>query len=166
LLINTPLANSSLSHSTTHSLQLQFFGLHFWNSGKKVLGVDFSRHVVSDITMKFGKRLKQQVQETLPDWRDKFLSYKELKKLVRLISSAPPFLNGSSEYGKSEAEFVRLLDCEIDKFNAFFMEQEEDFIIRHEVSSSFFTSFSSSCFLSNWSTREDIKLDIQASFGG
>jgi hypothetical protein len=46
------------------------------------------------------------------------------------------------------------------------MEQEEDFIIRHEVSSSFFTSFSSSCFLSNWSTREDIKLDIQASFGG
>jgi SPX domain protein involved in polyphosphate accumulation len=99
--------------------------------------------------MKFGKRLKQQVQETLPDWRDKFLSYKELKKLVRLISSAPPFLNGSSEYGKSEAEFVRLLNCEIDKFNAFFMEQEEDFIIRHEVSSSFFTSFSSSCFLSN-----------------
>ncbi|KAL9359794.1 hypothetical protein Peur_047917 [Populus x canadensis] len=82
--------------------------------------------------MKFGKRLKQQVQETLPDWRDKFLSYKELKKLVRLISSAPPFLNGSSEYGKSEAEFVRLLNCEIDKFNAFFMEQEEDFIIRHE----------------------------------
>ena len=100
--------------------------------------------------MKFGKRLKQQVQETLPDWRDKFLSYKELKKLVRLISSAPPFLHGSSEYGKSEAEFVRLLNCEIDKFNAFFMEQEEDFIIRHEViSSSFFSSFSSSCFLSN-----------------
>uniref|UniRef100_A0A6N2L7M5 SPX domain-containing protein n=1 Tax=Salix viminalis TaxID=40686 RepID=A0A6N2L7M5_SALVM len=83
--------------------------------------------------MKFGKRLKQQVQETLPDWRDKFLSYKELKKLVRLISSAPPFLNGSSEYGKSEAEFVRLLNSEIDKFNAFFMEQEEDFIIRHEA---------------------------------
>ncbi|KAG5251438.1 SPX domain-containing protein [Salix suchowensis] len=84
--------------------------------------------------MKFGKRLKQQVQETLPDWRDKFLSYKELKKLVRLISSAPSFLNGSSEYGKSEAEFVRLLNCEIDKFNVFFMEQEEDFIIRHEPS--------------------------------
>ncbi|CAK7347861.1 unnamed protein product [Dovyalis caffra] len=82
--------------------------------------------------MKFGKRLKQQVQETLPDWRDKFLSYKELKKLVRLISSAPPFLNGSVEYGKAEAQFVRLLNGEIDKFNAFFMEQEEDYIIRHE----------------------------------
>jgi SPX domain protein involved in polyphosphate accumulation len=93
--------------------------------------------------MKFGKRLKQQVQETLPDWRDKFLSYKELKKLVRLISSAPPFSYGSVEYGKAEAEFVRLLNSEIDKFNTFFMEQEEDFIIRHEVCFYFSRSFSS-----------------------
>ncbi|WCJ22927.1 SPX domain gene 3 [Euphorbia peplus] len=80
--------------------------------------------------MKFGKRLKQQIQETLPDWRDKYLSYKELKKLVRLISSAPPLvLTGS---GKAEAEFVYLLNNEIDKFNVFFMEQEEDFIIRNK----------------------------------
>ncbi|KAB5526943.1 hypothetical protein DKX38_020790 [Salix brachista] len=82
--------------------------------------------------MKFGKRLKQQVQETLPDWRDKYLSYKELKKLVRLISSAPPFSYGSVEHGMAEAEFVRLLNSEIEKFNTFFMEQEEDYIIRHE----------------------------------
>lgn len=79
--------------------------------------------------MKFGKRLKQQVQETLPTWQDKFLSSKELKKLVRLISSAPWVLN---EYGKVEAEFVYLLNNEIEKFNSFFMEREEDFIIRHE----------------------------------
>ncbi|KDP28799.1 hypothetical protein JCGZ_14570 [Jatropha curcas] len=83
--------------------------------------------------MKFGKRLKQQIQETLPDWRDKYLSYKELKKLVRLISSAPPLSSGSIEYGKAEAEFVYLLNNEIDKFNVFFMEQEEDFIIRHKI---------------------------------
>lgn len=82
--------------------------------------------------MKFGKRLKQQIEETLPDWKDKFLSYKELKKLVRLISSAPALLSGSREYGKAAAEFVYLLNNEIDKFNAFFMEQEEDFIIRHK----------------------------------
>uniref|UniRef100_A0A2N9ICE6 SPX domain-containing protein n=2 Tax=Fagus sylvatica TaxID=28930 RepID=A0A2N9ICE6_FAGSY len=82
--------------------------------------------------MKFGKRLKQQIQETLPGWRDKFLSYKELKKLVRLISSAPTLLNGSLEYGKAEEEFVYLLNNEIEKFNAFFMEQEEDFVIRHK----------------------------------
>ncbi|PPS07953.1 hypothetical protein GOBAR_AA12694 [Gossypium barbadense] len=80
--------------------------------------------------MKFGKRLKQQIEESLPAWRDKFLSYKELKKLVRLISSAESCV----EYGKAdvEAEFVHLLNNEIDKFNVFFMEQEEDFIIRHK----------------------------------
>ncbi|CAN4111796.1 unnamed protein product [Withania somnifera] len=83
--------------------------------------------------MKFGKRLKHQIQETLPGWGDKFLSYKELKKLVKLISScAPQMMSGSLEYGKAEAEFVYLLNNEIDKFNAFFMEQEEDFIIRHK----------------------------------
>ncbi|KAI3444729.1 hypothetical protein Pfo_001394 [Paulownia fortunei] len=82
--------------------------------------------------MKFGKRLKQQIEQSLPDWRDNFLSYKELKKLVRLISSAPPMLNGSLDYGKAEAEFMYLLNNEIEKFNAFFMEQEEDFVIRHK----------------------------------
>jgi len=82
--------------------------------------------------MKFGKWLKRQIQESLPGWRDKFLSYKDLKKLVRLISLAPA--NGSSEYGKAEAEFIYLLNSEIEKFNAFFMEEEEDFIIRHKVS--------------------------------
>lgn len=81
--------------------------------------------------MKFGKRLKQQIQETLPEWRDKFLSYKELKKLVRLISLTP---TGDllPEYGKPESEFVFLLNNQIDKFNTFFMEKEEDFIIRHK----------------------------------
>lgn len=83
--------------------------------------------------MKFGKRLKQQMQETLPGWRDKFLSYKELKQLVRQISSSPTQSNGSLGYGKAEKEFVYLLNNEIEKFNAFFMEQEEDFVIRHKV---------------------------------
>ncbi|KAI3693263.1 hypothetical protein L6452_33095 [Arctium lappa] len=72
--------------------------------------------------MKFGKRLKQHVQETLPGWRNMYLNYKDLKKLVKLIS----------ECGKSEAAFVYLLNNEIDKFNLFFMEQEEDFVIRHK----------------------------------
>lgn len=77
----------------------------------------------------------QQIQETFPDWRDKFLSYKDLKKLVRLISSVrPTLLDGSLDYGRFEREFVYLLRNEIEKFNVFFMEQEEDFIIRHKVS--------------------------------
>lgn len=59
---------------------------------------------------------------------DKFLSYKDLKKLVLLISSASPaMLNGS------ETEFVYLLNNEIDKFNAFFVEQEEDLLIQHKA---------------------------------
>lgn len=83
--------------------------------------------------MKFGKRLKQQIEESLPEWRDNYLSYKKLKKLVKLISSAPPSLNRSLHCGKAEAEFMYLLNAEIDKFNVFFMEQEEDFVIRHKV---------------------------------
>ena len=98
---------------------------------------------ISVAPMKFGKRLKQQIQETLPGWRDKFLSYKELKKLVRSISSAPTLLNGSFEYGRAEEEFVYLLNNEIEKFNAFFVEQEEDFVIRNKVLFVFFYFFSS-----------------------
>ncbi|XP_042511494.1 SPX domain-containing protein 3-like isoform X2 [Macadamia integrifolia] len=82
--------------------------------------------------MKFGKRLKQQIQETLPEWQDKFLAYKDLKKLVRLISSAPSLSEGSPEYRKAEVGFIYLVNAEIDKFNSFFIEQEEDFIIRHK----------------------------------
>ncbi|OIW19028.1 hypothetical protein TanjilG_10589 [Lupinus angustifolius] len=82
--------------------------------------------------MKFGKRLKKQIQESFPEWRDNYLSYKKMKKLVKLISGSPMFMNGSLEYGKVEAEFVYLLNNEIEKFNGFFMEKEEDFIILHE----------------------------------
>ncbi|KAL5225827.1 hypothetical protein ABZP36_012466 [Zizania latifolia] len=77
--------------------------------------------------MKFGKRLKKQVEESLPEWRDKFLAYKRLKKLVRLVSSSS-FSSGSS--GGGEDTFVRLLDGEVDRINAFFLEQEEVFVIR------------------------------------
>lgn len=79
--------------------------------------------------MKFGKRLKQQVDDTLPDWRDKFLSYKDLKKLVRLTSNNVDVINNNAG-----ADFVFLLNSEIDKFNSFFVEQEEDLVIRHRVS--------------------------------
>ncbi|XP_066385919.1 SPX domain-containing protein 3 isoform X3 [Miscanthus floridulus] len=80
--------------------------------------------------MKFGKRLKKQVEESLPEWRDKFLAYKRLKRLVRLVSasgSSPRRHRGSA----AEAAFLRLLDAEVDRFNAFFLEREEDFVIRH-----------------------------------
>ncbi|XP_052149644.1 SPX domain-containing protein 5 [Oryza glaberrima] len=71
--------------------------------------------------MKFGKRLKRQIEESLPEWRDHFLNYKELKRRLNAVSSPDP---------AAEARFLALLHAEVDKFNAFFLEQEEDFVIR------------------------------------
>ncbi|GJM98028.1 hypothetical protein PR202_ga15002 [Eleusine coracana subsp. coracana] len=39
------------------------------------------------VPMKFGKSLSGQIVETLPEWRDKFLSYKDLKKRLKLIGA-------------------------------------------------------------------------------
>jgi len=85
--------------------------------------------------MKFGKRLKKQVEESLPEWRDKFLAYKRLKRLVRLVSAAGSSSPRRRRRGSAaeEAAFVRLLDAEVDRFNAFFLEREEDFVIRHRA---------------------------------
>ena len=126
----------------------------------------------STLEMKFGKRLSNQIEETLPEWRDKFLSYKDLKKRLKLIepssaerpppskrprlippdggaaddaggkgrggeedsSSAGAGAAGTSAFMTDEEEgFISLLEAEIDKFNAFFMEQEEEYIIRQKV---------------------------------
>lgn len=73
--------------------------------------------------MKFAKIYIDDIKEKQPGWRDKFLSYKELKRLIRLIH----------DDGSEEAEFICLLNNEIDKFNDFFIEKEEEFIIRYKV---------------------------------
>uniref|UniRef100_A0ACD5ULD1 Uncharacterized protein n=1 Tax=Avena sativa TaxID=4498 RepID=A0ACD5ULD1_AVESA len=72
--------------------------------------------------MKHGKWHKRQVEQSLPEWRDEFLRYKELKPIVSAVSGLPP----------SPAEFAALLHAEIEKINTFFIEQEEFFIIRHK----------------------------------
>eukprot|EP00252_Welwitschia_mirabilis_P000102 TRINITY_DN1006_c0_g1_i1.p1 TRINITY_DN1006_c0_g1~~TRINITY_DN1006_c0_g1_i1.p1 ORF type:complete len:397 (-),score=98.64 TRINITY_DN1006_c0_g1_i1:264-1454(-) len=41
--------------------------------------------------MKFGKRLQIHLEETLPEWRDKFLSYKPLKKRLKQLSAPECF---------------------------------------------------------------------------
>ena len=64
--------------------------------------------------MKFGKSLSGQIVETLPEWRDKFLSYKDLKKQLKQIGA------WATAMTPEEAGFVTLLDAELDKFNAFF----------------------------------------------
>ncbi|KAG4959793.1 hypothetical protein AAZX31_13G151100 [Glycine max] len=92
--------------------------------------------------MKFGKSLSSQIEKTLPEWRDKFLSYKELKKKLkqfdppaaaderpgkRLKSDAVP---DAADMSKEESDFRNLLENELDKFNTFFVEKEEEYIIR------------------------------------
>jgi SPX domain protein involved in polyphosphate accumulation len=77
--------------------------------------------------MKFGKRLKKQIEESLPEWRSQFLNYKELKRRVNAVDSSP------APSPAAEADFLTLLDAEVDKFNDFFLEQEEEFVIRQRV---------------------------------
>ncbi|KAI3775451.1 hypothetical protein L1987_50027 [Smallanthus sonchifolius] len=99
--------------------------------------------------MKFGKSLSNQIEETLPEWRDKFLSYKELKKRLKLIkpqdksadecnrpakrtriSDDDSTVTARGELSKEEIDFVQLLEQEVEKFNSFFVEKEEEYIIK------------------------------------
>uniref|UniRef100_A0ACD5ZPL7 Uncharacterized protein n=1 Tax=Avena sativa TaxID=4498 RepID=A0ACD5ZPL7_AVESA len=95
--------------------------------------------------MKFGKSLSSQIVETLPEWRDKFLSYKDLKKRLKLIADAGVERRskrqrvGSGGDGGSpppmtpeEAGFVCLLEAELEKFNDFFLGKEEEYVIRQK----------------------------------
>ncbi|KAL6985276.1 hypothetical protein U1Q18_018653 [Sarracenia purpurea var. burkii] len=113
--------------------------------------------------MKFSKNLGNLMEQTLPDWQDKFLSYKDLKKQLKLIypkdGEAITSCSGrpnkrprlADDGGRAEAvpadvaeereedvtkeviDFVRLLEDEIEKFNAFFVDKEEEYIIRLKV---------------------------------
>ncbi|XP_062178779.1 SPX domain-containing protein 1-like [Phragmites australis] len=96
--------------------------------------------------MKFGKSLSGQIVETLPEWRDKFLSYKDLKKRLKLIGAGGRAerqpkrarrddageADASAAMTPEEAEFMLLLEAELDKFNSFFVEKEEEYIIRQK----------------------------------
>ncbi|CAH8370669.1 unnamed protein product [Eruca vesicaria subsp. sativa] len=88
--------------------------------------------------MKFGKSLSNQIEQTLPEWRDKFLSYKDLKKRLKLIDSKSGdrpskrlrLDDSSVGMSKEEISFIQLLEDELEKFNNFFVEKEEEYIIR------------------------------------
>ncbi|XP_023529304.1 SPX domain-containing protein 1-like [Cucurbita pepo subsp. pepo] len=98
--------------------------------------------------MKFGKSLSNQIEETLPEWRDKFLSYKELKKKLKLVQPKSGDSNRPFKKPRLDAEadadadtdadavpnevvdFITLLEKELEKFNSFFVEKEEEYIIR------------------------------------
>uniref|UniRef100_A0A0D9VDH1 SPX domain-containing protein n=1 Tax=Leersia perrieri TaxID=77586 RepID=A0A0D9VDH1_9ORYZ len=105
--------------------------------------------------MKFGKSLSSQILEMQQEWRDNFLSYKYLKKRLNLIclaagAGAGERLSKRRRVGggtavtaaavevagigmtAEQAGFVALLDAELDKFNFFFLEKEEEYVIKQK----------------------------------
>ncbi|KAF8407387.1 hypothetical protein HHK36_006518 [Tetracentron sinense] len=89
--------------------------------------------------MKFGKEFQIHLEETLPEWRDKFLCYKVLKKLLKHISATQidhrEFqIDASSPLILLQDWFIQILNEELDKFNDFYVDKEEEFIIRLQIS--------------------------------
>ncbi|XP_014504503.1 SPX domain-containing protein 4 [Vigna radiata var. radiata] len=95
--------------------------------------------------MKFGKEFKTHLEETIPEWRDKFLCYKPLKKLLNhhlpsttTAAAATPInlplhlLQQPSSPQLLQAWFVRILNEELEKFNDFYVDKEEEFVIRFQ----------------------------------
>ena len=83
--------------------------------------------------MKFGKEFGIHLEQTLPEWKDKYLCYKPLKKLLKnLPNPTPDTDNNLQEW------FVRILNEELDKFNDFYVDKEEEFVIRFQVLFYFF----------------------------
>lgn len=96
--------------------------------------------------MKFSKTLRSLIDEAQPDWRDQFLSYKDLKQQLNLIypkdgeprikrlrRDAPEGGRDCVAVAEEVVGFVGLLDGEINKINGFFMDKEEEHIIRWAV---------------------------------
>lgn len=100
--------------------------------------------------MKFGKSLSNQIEKTLPQWRDKFLSYKELKKKLKLVEAAPKSSEErpakrarlDADMSVEEIDFRNSLEQELHKFNTFFEEKEEECIIKLKVLEFSFSYFS------------------------
>eukprot|EP00976_Prorocentrum_cordatum_P041931 849700-Prorocentrum_minimum.AAC.2 len=95
--------------------------------------------------MKFGKNLKDMIEESNPEFADKFLSYKQLKKVLKSIPVAagdvtrlPGEPSPSPEedsilknklIAEQQSGFVTMLNEELQKFNDFYMEKEEEYVM-------------------------------------
>ena len=98
--------------------------------------------------MKFGKEFTTHLEETLPEWRNKFLCYKPLKKLLKHFPTIPSeglAVDGHEDHGNPplaylQDGFIRILNEELDKFNDFYVDKEEEFVIRCQVISDFLLS--------------------------
>ncbi|KAK3219397.1 hypothetical protein Dsin_013367 [Dipteronia sinensis] len=83
--------------------------------------------------MKYGKQLREEVERSFPEWRGEFISYKRLKILLKLIDPGKMprfFIENLLDSGRFDVGFTRLLNNELDKVNRFYIDKEEDFVIR------------------------------------
>ncbi|XP_002517622.2 SPX domain-containing protein 1 isoform X2 [Ricinus communis] len=94
--------------------------------------------------MKYGKMLRDEVERTFRAWKGQFISYKKLKKQLKLIYprsrgkivatrrwpryATRRFLEVNNRGLRTG--FSRLLDDELKKVNTFYLDKEEDYIIR------------------------------------
>ncbi|CAL4919905.1 unnamed protein product [Urochloa decumbens] len=94
--------------------------------------------------MKFGKDFRNHLEETLPSWRDKYLAYKALKKLIKNLRAPEPAafplppppaaVDGAGQGNVALGNwFASILDMELHKLNEFYMEKEEWYVIRLQV---------------------------------
>ncbi|THU64644.1 hypothetical protein C4D60_Mb01t28640 [Musa balbisiana] len=95
--------------------------------------------------MKFGKDFRRFLEQTLPEWRDKFLPYKPLKKLIKHLPPPPPQVEGPPPRAEGpprptegaarplaaalDAWFAAVLNEQLKKFNDFFVDEEESYVI-------------------------------------
>lgn len=80
--------------------------------------------------MKFGKQLRNTVEESYADWRTKFMSYKRLKKCLHTCSLGN--VNDVSFRSTCSSRFMQQLRVELEKVNDFFLDKQEDLVIEHE----------------------------------
>ncbi|EEF35777.1 conserved hypothetical protein [Ricinus communis] len=88
--------------------------------------------------MQYGKMLRREVERTFRGWKGQFISYKKLKKQLKLIY--PRSRGRFPRYATRRfvevnnrglrIGFSRLLHNELKKVNTFYLEKEEDYIIR------------------------------------
>ncbi|KAM7483648.1 hypothetical protein LguiB_008231 [Lonicera macranthoides] len=107
--------------------------------------------------MKFGKSLRNEIAETVPEWEGEYISYKDLKKQLKLI------VNRSSNTTEDIC-FVQLLYSNLNKFQQFFMDKEEEYIIRLQIRIETYFSESRLRWRCDTSAKESSRLPSRTSF--
>lgn len=94
--------------------------------------------------MHYRKLIQKLIDAMLPDWKDKFVDYKDLKKQLKRVYSGDSRCNKRMKLStgdeiesvaveKEVVDFVKLCQEQTDKLNDFVLEKQEWYIIKMEV---------------------------------